>query len=145
MRKLIVILLVLTTILLLIGCTSGKTIEASLDEEFTLAIGQTASISSENLKIKFLDVPADSRCPSDVQCVWAGEVTCSFEITSDESTEQVEMTLPGLTDVSAGQTVGNYRYKFTVEPYPESTKEIEKEAYRVKMRISIKLPALPTP
>jgi hypothetical protein len=145
MRKLIGVLLVLTAILLLIGCTSDKTIEASLDEEFTLAIGQTASISSENLKIKFLDVPADSRCPKDVQCPWAGEVTCSFEITSDGATEQVTMTLPGLNDVTAGQTFGNYRYKFTVEPYPESTKEIEKEDYRVKIRVSIKLPALTTP
>jgi hypothetical protein len=145
MHKLISVLLVLTAISLLIGCTGSDTIKASLDKEFTLAIGQTASISSENLKIKFLDVTADSRCPKDVQCIWAGEVTCSFEIAANGSAKQMELTQPSGSDVDAGITTGGYNYKFTVEPYPESTKKIEKEDYRVKMTVSTKLPALPTP
>jgi hypothetical protein len=99
MRKLIGLLLVLTVISLLIGCTSN-TVKASLGKEFTLAIGQSATISSENLKIEFLDVTADSRCPKDVECVWAGEVSCSLQITQNGISEQVKLTQPGLSDAS---------------------------------------------
>ena len=134
MRKLISILIILTAIPLLIGCTGNKTIEASLDKEFTLAIGQTANISGENLKIKFLDVTADSRCPKDVQCPWAGEVKCLLEITSNGSTQEVELTQLG-GGSAEGQKVGDYTYKFTVEPYPESTKEIQKADYRLIMTV----------
>jgi hypothetical protein len=133
MRKLIGLLLVLTVISLLIGCTSN-TVKASLGKEFTLAIGQSATISSENLKIEFLDVTADSRCPKDVECFWAGEVTCLLDITTNGSAEQVELTQPGGSD--AGQIVGDYAYKFTVEPYPVSTRQIEKKDYRLKMTVS---------
>lgn len=135
MRKLIVLLVILTTVSLLIGCTGSNTVKTSLDEEFTLAIGQTASISDENLKIKFLDVTADSRCAKDVQCPWAGEVKCLLKITSDGAAQQIEMKQPGLSNSDAGQKVGNYTYKFTVEPYPESTKEIQKADYRLIMTV----------
>ncbi len=135
MHKLIGILLVLTAISLLIGCTSN-TVKASLGKEFTLAIGQSATFSSENLKIEFLDITEDSRCAKDVQCFWAGQVSCSLEITKNGTAQQVKLTQPGLSDASDGQTVGNYNYRFTVEPYPESTKEIEKKDYRLKMTVS---------
>jgi hypothetical protein len=135
MHKLIGFLTVLISISLLIGCTSN-TVKASLGKEFTLAIGQSASFSSENLKIEFLDITGDSRCAKDVECFWAGEVSCSLQITQNGISEQVKLTQPGLSDAGAGQTVGNYNYKFTVEPYPESTKEIEKKDYRLKMTVT---------
>jgi uncharacterized Zn finger protein len=135
MRKLIGVLTVLISISLLIGCTNN-TVKTSLDKEFTLAIGQTATIAGENLKIKFLDVTADSRCAKDVQCVWAGEVSCSLQITQNGISEQIELTQPGLSDAGDGQTVGNYNYKFTVAPYPESTIVIEKKDYRLIMTVS---------
>jgi len=134
MRKLISLLLILTAVSLMIGCTGSKTIEASLNKQFELAIGQTASIASEDLEIKFLDVTADSRCPKDVQCPWAGEVKCLLKITANGSTQEVELTQPGSSDT--GETVGNYTYRFNVEPYPESTKEIKKDDYRLVMTVS---------
>ncbi len=136
MRKIIGILFIFTTILLLISCTGTSTVNASLNKEFKLKIGQTANISGENMSIKFIDVTADSRCASDVECVWAGEVKVLLGITVNGSYQQIEMTQPGLVDARDGQTVGVYKYQFTVEPYPISTKQIEKEDYRLKMTVS---------
>lgn len=51
--------------LLLAGCGSNTgEVQASLGQEFTLSINQTATISGQNLSIKFIDVTEDSRCPT---------------------------------------------------------------------------------
>jgi hypothetical protein len=51
-----------------------------LDKEFSLGIGQTATIEGEALVIKFKAVLEDSRCPVNVVCVWAGNGKVEFEI-----------------------------------------------------------------
>lgn len=55
-------------------------ISAQLGVPFQLRVNQTATLSSENLQIKFLNVTGDSRCPIDVVCFWAGEVTIEVNI-----------------------------------------------------------------
>ena len=46
------------------GCNGTPTgIEAALGEEFSLPIGQEVRITGENLRVKFVDVIDDSRCP----------------------------------------------------------------------------------
>jgi hypothetical protein len=137
MKRVISIMLALSIVLILPACSnSNGIIKTSLNKEFTLAIGQTATISVEKLDIKFLDVTEDSRCPKDVTCIWAGQVNCSLEITHAVVTEQVKLTQLGLNDANAGQTVSGYSYAFTVEPYPESGKQIVKEDYRLRMTVS---------
>lgn len=44
----------------------------AVGQAFTLRIGQHARIDGTDLTVLFREVPADSRCPVDVQCVWAG-------------------------------------------------------------------------
>ena len=51
-----------------------------IDKEFSLGIGQTASIEGERLVIKFKAVLEDSRCPVNVVCVWAGNGKVEFEV-----------------------------------------------------------------
>ena len=83
-------------ILVLSGCTrpTGE-IKANLGEKFSLAIGQVASITGENLKIRFKEVIGDSRCPQGVQCIWAGEASSLMEITYSGSTFSKTLTQPG--------------------------------------------------
>ncbi len=136
MKKLVGILLAATAVALLLSCSgSSANVSASLDKEFTLVIGQTAKISSENLTIKFMDVTADSRCPSDVECPWAGQVKVLLNIKSGSSSQEVELTQLGAGN-DEGQKIGNYTYKFTVEPYPISTHQIEKSEYRLLLTVS---------
>jgi len=135
MRKLIGISLVIAVISLLIGCTGSDTVKASLDEEFTLAIGESASISSENLKIKFLDVTADSRCPKDVQCIQAGSVSCDIEITKDGVNYLVHLKPVEIWRSDWGNTFQNYWLLFDVLPYPEEGKPIAKNDYRLLLTV----------
>ena len=46
---------------------------APLGEPFDIALGQTATVGSTGLRIGFRAVNNDSRCATDVVCVWQGD------------------------------------------------------------------------
>ncbi len=119
-----------------LSCGDTEIIKARLDEEFALAIGQRASITGEDLEIKFKDVTGDSRCPSDVTCVWAGEVTCSVEVKKAGSSTQMTFTQSGLTSDYAKTTFQDYEFAFKVTPYPMSGTSITKDQYLLYLIIS---------
>jgi len=104
---------------------------ANLGQEFSLNIGQSASIQGEELQIKFLNVIGDSRCPIGATCVWQGEVSCMVEITYYESLHRVVLTQPGLTDEPFSQAFKEYQITFRVEPYPEVGKIISENEYQL--------------
>ena len=118
----------------LMSCTTTQgQVKAGLGKQFPLAIGQTAVISGENLKIKFLDVTGDSRCPTGVQCVWAGEVRAEIEV-GDGSSANLTLVEPGHGGQS-NQAYKNYLFSFHVEPYPAVGKPIMKEDYRLLLTV----------
>ncbi|HEX6562438.1 MAG TPA: hypothetical protein VF016_10485, partial [Nitrososphaera sp.] len=53
----------------------GTTVPAELDKPFKLKIGQRAALDSEKITISLLNVTEDSRCPSDVVCIWQGQAS----------------------------------------------------------------------
>jgi hypothetical protein len=56
----------------------------------SLAIGEEQSIAAET-RLRLLRVVNDSRCPKDVQCIWAGEVTLEFELTRGRDKSRFEL------------------------------------------------------
>ena len=58
----------------------ADSVNVPINKDFSLGIGQTASIEREKLFIKFKAVLEDSRCPVNVVCVWAGNGKVEFEI-----------------------------------------------------------------
>jgi hypothetical protein len=120
-------------VLFLAGCTGGVQIEATVGQEFVLAIGQTAEINGENLTIKFLEVVEDSRCAKNVYCIWAGRVSCVVEIEDEGSPYKMVLTQPGLTDSYSTETYQEYKFSFYVRPYPEAGKEVAQDEYRLSL------------
>ncbi len=125
----------IAVIILLLFSLSGCRGAVSLGEEFTLRIGQSVSIEGEDLKITFTEISGDSRCASDVVCVWAGEVTCVMGIKEGEKISSTEFVYPGLTDNYSQLTYQERLYTFKVEPYPVSGKEISDSKYRLFLTI----------
>jgi hypothetical protein len=119
--------------LVLAGCATPGEISAGLGEEFILSVGQSAGISGEGLRITFNEVVSDSRCPSDVTCIWQGEVSCRVEIEYAGSSYPMVLTQPGLTAAPSQKDFEAYRFGFSVDPYPESRKEIRPEDYRLNL------------
>jgi len=130
-----VCLLALAALLLpLSGCSGGPArVEAALGQEFSLAIGQQASITGESLGIRFEAVGGDSRCPEDVNCPWTGEVTCTILITRGNSSNPLTLTEPGLSSGYATERYQEYDLSFHVEPYPKAGQEIPANEYRLKL------------
>ncbi|MEE9583709.1 MAG: hypothetical protein V3W01_03510 [Dehalococcoidales bacterium] len=137
-RYALVVLVVAAAVLLPASsaCRLGD-IEASLGQQFSLAIGKGAQITGENLEISFKEVIEDSRCARDVICIWEGRVISLLEITQDGTSQEVMLTQPGLTDQHAEETHSGYRFTFGVEPYPEEAdKQIKSGEYRLLLTIS---------
>ncbi len=117
------------------GCTQPAVDEVSLDTEFTLAVGQTATVAGEDLSIEFVEVVSDSRCPKGATCVWAGEASCLVDITTRGSTDRVTLTQPGLSSPSTA-TVAGYDIAFDVLPYPELGTQTDAHDYRLALTVS---------
>jgi hypothetical protein len=116
------------------SCGLGE-VTVPMGVEFSLSVGQKASIAGGDLRVEFVDVVADSRCPKDVVCVWAGEVKCLVELVSAGSAERVEFTQPGLTSDPSRQAFKGYDFSFTVAPYPEAGQQISRGDYRLKLTV----------
>ena len=106
------------------GCLRPPTINVKTGQQFNLYIGQTAVIASQNFSLKFLQVTADSRCPSDVECIQAGSVSCLVQITAGGQTTQMTFVQPPGT-----QTYKRYEITFAVKPYPVSTRKLTPNDY----------------
>ena len=55
--------------------------EASLGEPFTLLFRETAVVLPDKLKVSFIDLGHDSRCPRDTQCPVPGGVNILLRAT----------------------------------------------------------------
>jgi hypothetical protein len=64
-----------------------------LGQPFGLAIGQTATVAETGLQVGFQRVLEDSRCPTQVNCVWAGRVTVELQVQApNEAAETVVLS-----------------------------------------------------
>lgn len=102
-----------------------------LGEELNFQVGHTNLSSDNSLNFSILEV-ADSRCPSDVVCIWAGKADVKIGITSPVASQ---ITLN--TSDKPTETVGGYSFKLiSVSPYPVSTKTIKTSDYDIKLKIT---------
>ena len=123
-----------------IGCNDQTDeISAELGQEVDLQPGQSLVIEDEPIKVKFVEVVGDSRCPTGATCVWEGEVSCTLEITYLDESYTKTITQPGLTEQFSADTFQEYEINFNVEPYPELDKEIKADEYRLLITITLPL------
>ena len=89
-------------------------------------------MKAAELKVRFVAVTEDSRCPRDVTCVWAGEVKVPLEIQESSKAASLVEILEG------GSTVaGAYRVTLVrVEPAPANGMNIAPQDYRVTLRVN---------
>ncbi|MFY3740340.1 MAG: hypothetical protein HMLIMOIP_000777 [Candidatus Nitrosomirales archaeon] len=113
-------------------------ITAKLNTEFHLEIGQTALIESKNISVRFLNVTEDSRCPSDVVCVWEGQVTILLNIMQhDQDLGDFALTIRGGDETLAAKTFDGHAVQvMQVEPYPKASEPIQTSDYVATLVVS---------
>ena len=120
-------------IFLILIATIGISFATSQDVKFedSILIKLHQTISFENLTVTFSGVD-DSRCPTDVTCVWEGRASVTFNVYDKIQNQTIILT----TNEIQSQKVGSYEINLIdVLPYPVSTKDLA-EDYSVIINIS---------
>jgi hypothetical protein len=122
-----------------------------INQTSTLAPGESTAVRDGNheLQVRFTEVTSDSRCPSDVVCVVAGEATLTFSVTTTISNELANGAMARLSMSStmqlstvpsrASQRIDdNYTVVLeSLQPYPfASQKPLDPQLYRATVRIT---------
>ena len=111
------------------------------DKNFALSVGQEVSSADGKLKIKFVSVPEDSRCPKGVNCIWAGNARVVLQVgeaTGKPSRVELNTNPREATDAAEGD-YGLYRIKLIgVAPYPVSGQTIAPKSYTATLVVSKK-------
>jgi hypothetical protein len=104
--------------------------------EVKLSPGQEVAVTRTKLRIKFIVVESDSRCPSDVTCVWAGNAAIKLQLAGLGKSKNVT-----LNTSQAGQFVSEtiyqgYKVKLVdLSPRPRSTQKIAPSDYQATLLV----------
>ena len=122
-------------LIFLMGCQSPSGSEVKVykfGDEFDLKLREKAVIGTKNGIVEFVDVLQDTRCPSNVNCIWAGnaEVKIRFIQTNTLLNTYLE---------PKDTTISNMHIQLLrLEPYPALPRQFEKEDYNVRLLITKK-------
>lgn len=89
--------------------------------------GESVTFKDHGIKLNFLDVLDDSRCPSDVDCVWEG--TVSLMINIQYNSQDLGNFILNSSNLHKASFMGYYVKFKELEPYPISTEIILKTSY----------------
>ena len=106
------------------------------ETQIQLKVNQT--MESDNIKVKFLNVIEDSRCPAGVTCIWEGQVKITVNIIkNDQSLGNFVLTSRDEQQDMAIQTFDGHSIQVVrVDPYPTSGKKILPSDYLATFVIS---------
>jgi len=114
---------------------------ARMDRNFMLRVGQEVLLADQKLKIKFVSVPEDSRCPTGVTCIWAGSARIALSVSEGKSkpiSVELESNPRGEPGTQGGK-FGNYIIKLVnVAPYPVEGQPLATTEYAVTLIVSKK-------
>jgi hypothetical protein len=99
-----------------IGCginNDSNPTAASLNQQFTVKVGQKVSIPGEGLNVTLQSVSEDSRCPEDAACAWEGNAKVSIDMMkTDQSLTAIELNTSPIVG-PAEKTYQAYTVKLT--------------------------------
>jgi hypothetical protein len=109
-------------------------VETEAGRTFELAPGETARIAGLGILVAFRGVASDSRCPSDVTCVWAGDAALRIRATEGRA-EWMPFDLHTNEDPRSATIGGHTITVVGLTPEPVSDRTIANERYRVTLRV----------
>jgi hypothetical protein len=113
-------------------------VRAHLNTQVQLKINQTALIEPDHLKVSLVKVFADSRCPSNVACIWAGQVSVQVNISkNDIDLGTLDLVSSSNPSSSSVKTVAGYSIRVVeVNPNPKQNQKNNPSDYTVILVIS---------
>ena len=132
------LVLVLFCLLAATGCDekspAGPT--TSLNERVTLVPGSTATVRDVGLRVQFVGVTGDSRCPADAICVWGGDALVHVRVLASAAAG-VDYELHTGDTSRAAVVHGDLRISLAeLQPYPFSGRTIRPDDYRATLLVT---------
>jgi hypothetical protein len=125
----------LTTVALLCVASSGWLGCAPADDgTLDLAPGQEARVD-ETLRLKFIGVSSDSRCPTDGDCFWPGNGAVEIGLTVGADPIQL-FTLNTYLDPKSVDFAGYHVSLVELTPYPGPSAAIAPNEYRAHLLVT---------
>ena len=109
--------------------------KVALNEAFKVKNGQEVVVNGEKLRIKFSSVNSDSRCPTGVQCAWAGNGAIVIEVVKKNKKQVVAM----LNTLVEPKEIVYKAYKIKLvglAPYPVYNQPIDPKDYEATLIVT---------
>jgi hypothetical protein len=118
------------------GIDASEPDRVTLGKSFVLRVGESVQIGTEELRIGFEDVAADSRCPKGERCIWEGDATVRVWLQREsQAKEMCELHTSTKDDGPAGALSYEVRLR-RLDPHPISGRTIAKEDYRATLEVT---------
>ena len=115
--------------------TPAEVIQVQTNREFEIAVGQEVRVQGTPIVLRFGGVANDSRCPSDVQCVWAGNAVVGLSLRQGEG-PATDVALNTTLDPKITKILG-YAIKLVhLKPVPNTGKAISGGEYVATLEVN---------
>jgi hypothetical protein len=135
-------LLLLIATALAAGCASspavtGPVVYSQGEAADSVRIRAGETIVVEGIRVRFIEVRNDSRCPTDVVCVWAGDATVvlAVELNCDCKAPTFALELHTMLEPRSGDAHGFRIQLLHLEPSPRSLVPTPAGDYRAWIRL----------
>lgn len=109
-------------LLLFVSTLSFSQAEVAKTPQIVFKIGLGSTVTSDGVKIQFEEVLEDSRCPVNVQCVWAGQARVKVNISGPNTPEETLELIVGKKDKDVLYSAEDFVLKaMNLAPYPDET------------------------
>ena len=122
---------------ILLGFAHGPTINNKVDlgKEFNIKKGQVVVVRAEKLRITFKTVSSDSRCPTGVQCGWAGNAAIKIQV-SKGSNAPLVATLNTTLEPKGIDYKGFKVRLVALNPHPKANQSINPKHYKASLIVT---------
>jgi hypothetical protein len=105
--------------------------------QLKLTVNQQKTVTKDRLKIKFVSVVEDSRCPTDTNCVWAGNAKVQIKVTDSKGASKIFELNTNLEPNII--SFAGYEIKIVnLNPHPATNIRINRNGYAATFTISKK-------
>lgn len=132
-------------VLALLGCASpshpgdpgnvNQGVQVSPGRQFDISPGQEVRVQGSDITIRFSMVSEDSRCPIDVQCVWAGNAIVRLTISAPGKAAS-DVALNTTLDPKSASFDGYTLALRGLKPQPRSGTAIPSASYVATLEVS---------
>ena len=127
MRRLVLLLCLLAVTACEESTPLGPTVSRA--ERFVLAPGETAVLQGTGIRVEFVTVLGDSRCPANVVCIQLGEASVQLRVYDNGLVTAYEIRT-GSPERASAQHRDLRIEMLDLQPYPFSSRRIQPSDYR---------------